>query len=483
MAVSMFQNSYRADFMISDAAMPQRLAEMAQMDEAQQAQFAKVLSDFSNSSSEQPMISEAETLTRVDKSMLLPDNPRDIAKKILKGDLEIKDVPADMLIPVLKELAVLQKLESFDEDEEESEDGKDDSEDDVLTFNPAQAAVFEQTYAASIQEQIMMLLYRFIEAHNEREAEDKVTMLDGISEPIPEYPGFQEALSFPVVVLKEKIEDSDFAELIDNIVESVKEEQTRANTDVFVKSDQPEQTSEYEVVEVLRKAAKNGEIEKPVVKTVSEEKPEEEDEKAAVEPTKPEERVDRSNAISEELQMLKNAKLARNAKSEETAEEPVKPTAAANPLDTDTPIVLTGKDGQEIKVRPSDIVAQATKLVEQAVSENKEQTEYSLVLNPEELGKITVKLTKAADGAISVTIAAESARTQRILEQNSSLMQSNLRSNGVQLESWQTVNESQQETLAQDYNGSSKNPSYRDDNRTEEEDPDEKSFAEIIAAM
>lgn len=94
-----------------------------------------------------------------------------------------------------------------------------------------------------------------------------------------------------------------------------------------------------------------------------------------------------------------------------------------------------------------------------------------------------MKLTKAADGAISITIAADNARTQRILEQHSETMQENLRSNGLNLESWQTVNERQQETAAQDYNGSSKNPYFRNDDNKTEEESDGKSFADIIASM
>ncbi|MGN0678914.1 MAG: flagellar hook-length control protein FliK, partial [Oscillospiraceae bacterium] len=116
--------------------------------------------------------------------------------------------------------------------------------------------------------------------------------------------------------------------------------------------------------------------------------------------------------------------------------------------------------------------------------ENREQTEYSMVLNPEELGRITVKLVKAADGAVSVTIVAENASTQRMLEQHGELMQSNLRANGVQLQSWQTVNEAHQETMQREYDGSSKNPYYREENENPDDEQSEgESFADIIAAM
>lgn len=485
MTVPMYSSNLRADFMVSDAAMPQRIAEAVQADGEQATQFAKVLNDIS---SDKPVIAESETMTQVDKSMLLPDDPRELAKKILKGELDVKDIPADKIIPVLKELVVLQKLESFDEDEEEDSDKSED----VFSFNPAQAAVLEQSFSASLQEQIMMLLYRFIESHNERENEDKVTILDGISEALPEYPELAQTLSFPIEAEQEEIPDSLLAQIIENHVEAVQEEEVRANVDTFVKSeelpktedsDAKEVSEEFSGLELIKDAAANGEIEKPVVKTTAAPKAETKTADEENVPKVSDERADRAKAISEELEMLRNAKQGRSAKASGNTEEPAKPVQTARPLDADAPIVISGKDGKEIQVRPSEVVAQATKLVEQAISENKEQTEYSLTLNPEELGKITVKLTKAADGAISVTIAAESARTQRILEQNSELMQSNLKSNGVQLESWQTVNESQQETLAQDYNGSSKNPYYREESSNEEEDPDAKSFAEIIAAM
>ena len=186
--------------------------------------------------------------------------------------------------------------------------------------------------------------------------------------------------------------------------------------------------------------------------------------------------------------MLRNAKTVKpesklfDLDDSEDSDEPA-PVQMENPLMADSPVTFTRYDGSEAAVRPAEVVKQAAELVTKAVAENKENVEYSVVLNPEDLGKITVKLTKSADGAVSVTIAAENAHTQRILEQNSDLMQSNLRQNGVHLESWQTVSESQQETLAQDYNGSSKNPYYRQDESDAEEDNNERSFADIIAAM
>lgn len=195
---------------------------------------------------------------------------------------------------------------------------------------------------------------------------------------------------------------------------------------------------------------------------------------------------------SEELEMLKSAKLAKAKDVQnddgESTENPVnelKNGETANPLMSDQPIVFKRADGTEVEVKPSEIVNQAQKLIEKAVEEAREQSEYSLILNPEELGRITVKLIKSAEGTVSVTIAAENARTQRILEQHSELMQNNLRSNGVNLESWQTVAESRQETYAQDYNGSSKNPYFRRENAQHSDDDNngDRTFADLIASM
>lgn len=182
---------------------------------------------------------------------------------------------------------------------------------------------------------------------------------------------------------------------------------------------------------------------------------------------------------SEELEMLKNAKLGKKEPETDSV-----PTQTANPLTSDQPIVFTRTDGTKVEVNPSEIVDQTARIIEAAIKETQQQSEYSLILNPEELGRITVKLIKAADGAVSVTIAAENAHTQRVLEQHSELMQSNLRANGTNLASWQTVNESRQETYAQDYNGSSKNPYFRrDDAQHTDEDNTDTTFADIIAAM
>lgn len=249
--------------------------------------------------------------------------------------------------------------------------------------------------------------------------------------------------------------------------------------------------------EVFAGAAEKGEISAPEVRTVTREVPvkaEQTEEKpelvqpvqtARVEQSEERSRTQRAEdsrttSVTEELEMLKNAK----NKSAQTQEKPA--VSTESPLTADAPITLTRANGERVEVRPSEIIEQATaKLVETAQTmKEQEATEYSLVLNPEELGRIVVKLVKAADGAVSVSIAAENTRTQRILEQHSAAMQENLRDSGVKLEGWQMVRESEQETYAQDYNGSSKNPYYREENHSHSEsESEETSFADLIASM
>lgn len=156
-------------------------------------------------------------------------------------------------------------------------------------------------------------------------------------------------------------------------------------------------------------------------------------------------------------------------------------------IPAESPVVFTRQDGAEITVKPSEVAQQVSgKITERAadLADLKEgDVEYSITLDPEDLGRITVRMTKTADGAVSVSIAAENSKTMKIIEDNGSAIQNTLRQNGVQLENWQTVSESRQEPQAQDYQGSSKNPYRESENHRQDDDRDGESFAEIIASM
>ena len=147
-------------------------------------------------------------------------------------------------------------------------------------------------------------------------------------------------------------------------------------------------------------------------------------------------------------------------------------------------MVFARADGGEVQVKPAEVVKQvADRLIERASDLKEGETEYTVTLEPQDLGRITVRMTKTADGAVSVSIAAENSRTLRIIEENGAHIQDSLKQNGVQLENWQTVSESRQDMHAEDYQSSSRNPYQEREGNRQEDDSDDKSFAEIIASM
>lgn len=607
MAVQM-KAGVRSDFMISDAAMPQRMAELDMEQSAQMAQFAKILDDLDNKGAEglngsvglsddnsfalndiKRAINELKSddeeferaLNALDAELRrrvssaddgkssdgvfcnkttgeeLPQDLHKLAEMVVEGKLNIKDIPDELMTAELMNAIIALMIEvklhgDLDDDEQEEE-----------VFNPAVAAVNEQNYSREVSDQMLSELYKIIEKHNEEQSGDKVTILDGISEPIDE----DETLaSIATEEIRAKSEEGVFEQIIDNIADNIADEsgealqaeqinavsevqaqtmqtaeqdivlasQTQteqavqtdaasvitAQTNAVPTADQTQNASSQTVqegtessVQTVQQSERSGGAQmqfgaepqtaqktSAVAETVKTDTADEfkgviesftVKESVNVSETPKSDNAKSVNALndnasrvkdaSEELQMLKSAKLTKTSGNDGD----MIPAETTNPLAVGQPIVFTRADGTEIEVKPSDIVDQAVKLVEKAITDAKEQSEYSLILNPEELGKITVKLIKAADGAVSVTIAAENAHTQRVLEQHSELMQNNLRSNGINLESWQTVNESRQETFAQDYNGSSKNPYFRRDDAQSSDDNDQadRTFADIIASM
>lgn len=427
----------------------------------------------------------------------IPQDTMELARAIVRGNIKIEDVPADRITFELLKAILLAKFELKLEEDEDAEDPKEKSQD--------------QSNPSTVIDVQLAVLYKLIDAYTEMRY-DENTDSTGIMERIREVSE----------MLDEKGKNAELTDILAQILnDRIEAASKEANVDTFGRTDEIVKETENntlleeflrdireslgeELSEVLEDAINSGDIGEitKAVKQVAESmvKPEVEAPRTVV-----------KSAVSEELEMLRNAKQNSRQSDDilkefgiklENTEEKVEAavnvqTSDSNSSKQDTnsdsnpgaaaavheaPVVFRTDDGVELEVQPSEVVSQAIRLVEQAVQDTAKQTEYSLVLNPGELGRITVKMIKAADGAVSVTIAAENSHTQRILEENSSLMQSNLRNNGIQLENWQTVSESRQETLAQDYNGSSKNPYYREEQNTEEQEPGE-SFAEIIAAM
>ena len=534
MAVSM-NTGMRSDFMIGDAAMSQRMAEFYE----QQALFADILGNVGggqgNAGGTSDILSDIQSalndlqdeekfqqaLKALDREIGresssegvttndgvfrskktgedLPTDTKTLAKMIVKGEIDVKDVPEELLTEGLLDAIIALMLDlrlkgSIDEDETEE------------LFNPAVAAVNEQNISREASAQMLSELYKIIEKHNEEQSEEEVTFLDGISEPIDENETLASVATAETHAEEESVEGV-FEQIIDNMVEEAAQNEgtpiIQTQTDAVPKAGEQQnaaaQTVEANVEQAAQTVAASAQSDGAQMQFDAQDQSSESGEAndlssviesftvkeaADSETTKEENAVSNTSSeitsrvknASEELEMLKNAKLGKTES---------KPAETTTPLLSDQPIVFRRADGSEIEVKPTEIVDQTMRIIEQAIEENNAQSEYSLVLNPEELGRITVRLIKAADGAVSVTIAAENAHTQRILEQHSELMQNNLRNSGINLEHWQTVSESRQEAYAQDYSGSSKNPYYRnDDAQKNDEDNGDRTFADIIAAM
>ena len=101
------------------------------------------------------------------------------------------------------------------------------------------------------------------------------------------------------------------------------------------------------------------------------------------------------------------------------------------------------------------------------------ETEFTMVLNPESLGRITVKLVTSGE-RVAVQITAENPETRQLLEARGENLQTVLKNGGVELERYQVVTDREEAQLMQDsYEGSSKNPyrqqSQKDNNNESDE--------------
>ena len=498
MAVAMNTGGYfRSDFMISDAAIPMQLDEL---EAEQSAKFAELLGAFGTSDAnvtdaEQAVLDEAVESELADMS----EKALNEVLKAVAGDKAL----TDKAVPVKKadnsEEAQAEKIdENIVPDNAMMMFGTnmtiiESASDEFGEITSALAA--DETSAPTENTEPIQL------SQTEQPVQQDVSQAADIAQDIPTI-NAQAQQAVPT-------DDTAQAKPTETTVntQSVPEKtDTVGRTDIYVssgkQSEQPRQQSEQgesgsdfaqtlggEKAQALANAAEKGEISRPEVRIFTVEKQNAPEDKAELPteeqpgtPTMQTTLKSKISSASDELEMLKSARTVRQSEKTEqpdTSEAPI--IRQAVPQDTS---VRTEAGAPEVK--REDIVRQAAELVRTAITENTsnpEKTEYSITLDPEELGKITVKLTKAADGAVSVTVAAERSATQRILEQNSAMLQDSLKNSGVRLENWQTVNASERENYAQDYNGSSKNPYYREEPQQEPDNDGDSTFAELIAAM
>lgn len=445
----------RSDFMISDAAIPQRVEEAVQ---DQSEKFSNVLSGIGKQGSGKTDVSQKDVKAADVVRKFTGENGKTdfkaMAKAVVNGELKLEDIPDEMLTSVLKELMKLVEGENFADVSDDDEDSGDKSQ--AVTEI---ASMFMQpaVQADDKTEEISQLTAAPVEEVTEvtevlvQEAPAEAVVQETVQPTSQEQPAFQP-----------KAEQTG-----DGQAEAQQEIQA------IPADNTPKQESSFTGQDGRQEDSQMRDVTKFEVKTADKQSDAEEA------PVFAEHTAQRSRVVSksDELDMIKSAN------TEKTDDSAAQTLAQPQGIISDKPVIFTREDGSEVSVKPADVAQQIVdRLVERTEGLKEGETEYSITLTPEDLGRITVKMTKTADGAVSVSIAAENSRTLRILEDNGTAIQDSLRQNGVQLENWQTVSESQQETRSQDYQGSSKNP-YREAERHNQDDEDGESFAEIIASM
>lgn len=514
----------RSDFMISDAAIPARVEEAAKAD--QKEQFSKVLSGIGSSrnasnasnasntsgaGSANNAVSEKETPARYEKFEMLrseltkSDGSLDLRKvvaAIADGKLTFADIPQEYITKALlaELINTVENVDSTKSDKDgDSEQNNDPAVQQVMT---ELAAMMNQTAIpddiSDLSDEISALTTRITgadEVQTEQPAvqqnvpEQAVQTVQNQAAEQAEATG--EAVEFTVKPETEQKPQAQ-AKPVQEVQPEAKQAavqtaensgaQSEAQTDAGqsgqsgqqdgaaqVQTAQAGQTEQAPQEDVkFRSDVRSVEVrtaEKP------QEAPQQEQTQVFADHT-----AQRSRVVfkSDELEAIKSG-------GEKTGD-----AAQAQPqgIPAESPVVFTRQDGAEVTVKPSEVAQQVSgKITERAADLKEGDVEYSITLDPEDLGRITVRMTKTADGAVSVSIAAENSKTMKIIEDNGSAIQDTLRQNGVQLENWQTVSESRQEPQAQDYQGSSKNPYRENENHRQDDDRDGESFAEIIASM
>lgn len=507
----------RSDFMISDAAIPARVEEAAKAD--QKEQFSKVLSGIGSSrnasnasnasntsgaGSANNAVSEKETPARYEKFEMLrseltkSDGSLDLRKvvaAIADGKLTFADIPQEYITKALlaELINTVENVDNAKSDKDgDSEQINDPAVQQVMT---ELAAMMNQTAIpddiSDLSDEISALTIKItgadeVQAVQQNVQEQAVQTVQTQAAEQTQATG--EAVEFTVKPETEQKPQAQ-AKPVQEIQPEAKQAavqtaentgaQSEAQTDAGqsgqqdgaaqVQTAQAGQTEQAPQEDVkFRSDVRSVEVrtaEKP------QEAPQQEQTQVFADHT-----AQRSRVVfkSDELEAIKSG-------GEKTGD-----AAQAQPqgIPAESPVVFTRQDGAEITVKPSEVAQQVSgKITERAADLKEGDVEYSITLDPEDLGRITVRMTKTADGAVSVSIAAENSKTMKIIEDNGSAIQDTLRQNGVQLENWQTVSESRQEPQAQDYQGSSKNPYRENENHRQDDDRDGESFAEIIASM
>ncbi len=476
----------RSDFMISDAAIPQRMEELSA---DQSDKFSQVLSGFSGKN-EAP-VDASKTVERFTGSDGKVDMNA-LAKAVADGEVKLEDIPPELLTQEL--FTELTKLVEVPE----NEDGE-------PTREAAQEAMSELAALFTAQQTVQP---EQVSDKSGEMTELSQPTVEAVQAPVvtqaqPEQPQTVQAQPGQAAQPQES-QDAGEIQTVQSFQTAQPEQPIREQTAPAAQEPQPTEMTTAQPQEQpavptqetpqqdsngTELSGQTAAVQQPVsgepqrsdvteftVRTAEPQAKQPEESKQEA-PLFTEHSTQRSRVVSksDELEMIRGT--ADGTKSDAVQVQP-------QTTQSEAPVVFTRADGTELEVRPAEVVKQvADRLIEKASDLKEGETEYTVTLEPQDLGKITVRMVKTADGAVSVSIAAENSRTLRIIEENGAHIQDSLKQNGVQLENWQTVSESQQEMHAEDYRGSSRNPYRESEGGKQEDDSGDKSFAELIASM
>ncbi len=152
--------------------------------------------------------------------------------------------------------------------------------------------------------------------------------------------------------------------------------------------------------------------------------------------------------------------------------------------ETDIPVEDEPMFPEAAEVRPPEVQT-AEQILDRIQNMQDDHTEFTMVLNPESLGRITVKIAAAGE-RISVEITADDPKTGAMLAARNEGLQNMLRESGVQLEKCQIVSEHEDAQFnQQSYDGSSKNPYGRNDDEDKKPDDSDggESFYDLLQSI
>lgn len=483
----------RSDFMISDAAIPQRMEELRA---DQSGGFSQVLSGMGGGNEvPKDTVKLMEKFTGSDGKV----DMHQLAEAVADGEVRVEDIPAELITQELfTELAQLVKIPEKDE-AEPTKDAAQEAMAELAVMFTAQQTVQPESVSDKSAElsELAQPAVKTVEAVQEKPAAETPDIQPVQTEQAAEVTA--DVVTEQTVAVqaeaqpKQQKSEEAPAEDAEVQVSAVQEQPVviRQESNSTQQGDQDsqagQQLSSQEVSttpQAKTEEPQQSEVTEFTVRTAEpQQKQPESTEQLQQDQQEPvvfqQHSTQRSRVVSksDELEMIRGGQ--DTAKTSDSAVQ-VQPQT----VQQEAPVVFARADGTEVQVRPAEVVKQvADRLIEKASDLREGETEYTVTLEPQDLGRITVRMTKTADGAVSVSVAAENSKTLRIIEENGAHIQDSLKNNGVQLENWQTVSESRQEMHAEDYRGSSKNPYRESEGQNKEDDSDDKSFAEIIASM